>query len=328
MSIDIEKIPEETNEILAESEPREALPRVGKPMAIKETKKPEHQNIPGVDEIDREQEISWDNLVFVRTTDVAPKNKNGRLVIETPYSGTKNRPLSEVDQRTTTHWAINHHVRATAGGWRREGSEELPYIIIAPAKGMIELNAKPRNFADVDTFWDKDLVLPEGTVIVRRPGTEFKIPSSFKNKTHVIDRDPSRPAAADIADVLEHLGFTPIKGGQKYSRTKGVDKVFDNFAKWEKLESGVHQFDETNRFEAKYSQMDNPKYLLHVLHFFLNPGRKPVNEQAEELIRRKLRSVAETDGETMKKIAERYEMSIEEIEDIFEQAKDLLQGRI
>lgn len=312
---------------LAESEPRELLPKIGKSMEERLVRKEKYADIPGINAIDPDQEIDWEHLVFVRATDVVPKIKNGSIVVETPYSGTKSKSISEVDPRTTTHWAVNHHVRSSPGGWRREGSEQLPFIIIAPGKGMREKNPKPRNFADVDTFWDQDLTLPENTVIVRQPGTEIRIPQSMKGKIHIIDRDPNKSAEEDIADIIDRLGFTPIKGGYNYSKTEGVAEVFDRFASKEGLESGIHQVDETNRFEKNYSQLDDAQHIIHALEYFLDPDYKPVNDQARELLERKLQAIAKADALYIQEFAAKNRILPEKAQEIFDKVKELLKKK-
>ena len=233
-----------------------------------------------------------------------------------------------MDPRTTSHWAVNHHVRANAGDWNREGAEELPYIIVTPAKGLVETNGKPKNFGDVDTFWDKDLILPEGTVVIRRADANLQIPRVLKDKIHIVNRDSTLPAENDVADILKRINFTPIKGGKNYSKTDGVSESFNDFAEKENLESGVHQFDETNRFENKYSQLDDSRLMLNAIAFFTSPNFKPANEQIEKLLQRKLSAIAQADIETVTQFYLKNKISEAEARELFDQAKTLLNGKI
>lgn len=318
-----EKAPKTIETTIADIQSRESLPKIGKPMVVIEKNK-SPDKIAGVEKIDQNQKINWENLIFVRTTEVPPTICEDKLLVQTPYSGTADKPIDKIDPRTTTHWTINHHIRATAGGWNRPQAETLPYIIMAPAKNLVELNSEPKNFADVDTYWDKDLILPPNTVIISQPNAKINLPTEQKEQIHVVKRDQEKSAEQDVAEILSKMGFTPIKGGQKYSRTQGISEVFNEFAKQQNLDSGSHQFDETNRFENKFSQLDNSYNMLQALSVFTDPAYQPANEQIAQLIKRKLEAITRANINDISRFAQKNKISESQAAELFAQAKKMI----
>jgi len=243
------------------------------------------------------------------------------LIVKTPYSGTKRNSIDSVDPRMTTHWTVNHHVRSSSVGWQRIGSEQMPVIIIAPAKGFVEKNGNPKNFADVDTFWDKDIILPKETVIICGSCQKDK---KLKN-INIIVRKNEVFAESDVVDVLSRMGYTPIKGGQSYSRTDGVSEVFNNFAQKKNLDSGEHYVDETSVFENKYFRLDDPRHVLGAVQFFLQPDYRPLNEQVQELLTRKLKEIVKMDEIKIQAIAKKFNMPQEKVSDVYLKAKQMIE---
>lgn len=311
--------------IIAESEPKESLPKIGKPMEGAVPEAPDAL-IPGVESIDRNQKPTWDNLVFVRATDHGPMiDKDGSLILETPYSGTKDKQVDEIDPRMTLSWTVNHHVRPHSE-WRKE---KLPFVILASAKGLVEANKKPDNFADVDSFWIGNMKLPENTVIARLPGHEIKIPEFYKGKIHAVDLDPDKDPQRQIADIVKQLGYTPIKGGRNYSKTDGVSEVFNSFSERESLESGMHRKSSPDVFEDRYSKLvsDDIKSLESAVGAFVSPDHAVSYKEAEELVEKKLQQLSQADDSYMKRYVKEGRTSFEEVKETFKKMKRWIESR-
>lgn len=289
----------------------ENLPRLGWPMKTLPVSESHYPNLPGIDRLDTSQEITWDNLAFVRVVEHGPVLDNaGNLVLQTPYAGTKEQHPFLRDPRTTLHWTINHHVRPH-NDWRStEEAADLPFIIVMPGSGIKETSQEPINLSEVDSFWDHDMILPAGTVILYKPGQKIEIPPSLNGKIHLVEWDQKTDPQLLIAKVLEQLGYTPIKGGMHGSKTDGVNEVIQNFNAREGLDSGNHQFHETNRFERHLSQITTTD-MLAGLRYFSNPRCPKFNKNAEELLADVLKAIVEANPEdsndkTVAAYAERY----------------------
>jgi len=299
-----------------ETEIKQELPKIGEPM---EGVIPEAPNaeIPGAEAVDKNQEITWDNLVFIRATNHLPKiNKDGNLILETPYSGTKEKNVDEIDPRMTVSWSINHHVRPH-GDWKRE---KLPYIIISPAKELVENNGKPDNFADVDSYWVGDMKLPENTVILSNPKEKNNIPQSIFDKAHIKEFNPKEKPERITADTLEKLGYTPIKGGKDYSRTSGISEIFNSFAKKENIESGIHRKSDADVFEDRFDKLKSHD-IEHVFYtakeFIESDPKKFINEDARKLVFKKIDQLANMDEEEMEKYLKEGGPSLDKIKKVF-----------
>lgn len=96
--------------------------------------------------------LSWQNLVFVRKTDVPPVLRENRLII-----------LKSL-RLPTLHWALNSPVLSHSDGcW----ADKL-LTIFAPAEETVEKNDPPLYLNNVNTFWyDTELTLPEHTVFLQ-----------------------------------------------------------------------------------------------------------------------------------------------------------------
>ena len=113
----------------------EKIPKLGKKLERDEN-----------DQLDLDQDISWENLALVRATDYIPKIENHELKVLTPWEATKG--TEKEIPRITTHWCMNHKVEShIEGNW-----DDKPYLIISPGEGTIEKNGKPENLYAVDTF--------------------------------------------------------------------------------------------------------------------------------------------------------------------------------
>ena len=69
--------------------------------------------------------------------------------------------------RTTVHTTLNHVVTAHGyGSW-----DDMPIVILAPYKGVVQENGNPAEIATADTYWSTNpkhgLVLPKGTFVIR-----------------------------------------------------------------------------------------------------------------------------------------------------------------
>lgn len=113
--------------------------------------------------IEGSQEIDWNQICFVRALknidQISVEHKDGadRLMALSLLSSTKGEL-----PRVTTHWSINHKVSSHAfGSWN-----DSSLIIISPGADMVKENGLPFSLAVFDTYWDKDLVIPQGSVVL------------------------------------------------------------------------------------------------------------------------------------------------------------------
>lgn len=303
-------------ETTQEAEIKQELPKIGEPMKGVITEAP-NAEMPGAEAVDKDQEITWDNLVFIRATDHLPKiNKDGNLILETPYSGTKEKNVDEIDPRMTVSWSINHHIRSH-GDWKRE---KLPYIIISPAKELVENNGKPDNFADVDSYWIGDMKLPKNTIILSNPKEKNNISQNISDKAYIKKFNLKEKPERITADTLEKLGYTPIKGGKGYSRTSGISEVFNSFAKKENIESGIHRKSDADVFEDRFDKLKSHD-IEHVFYtakeFIESDPKKFINEDARKLVFKKIDQLANMGEEEMKKYLREDGPSLDKIKKVF-----------
>lgn len=163
----------------------------------------------GTFDIKEGQDVELDNIVFIRTTDYCPVERGGKLVVETPYEATKNEEDEDkVALRLTTHWTTNHKVSShMMGNW--EGS---PYTILSPGKKMVEANGIPLNLYPIDTFWNHNLELPEGTTMLR-VGEDAGERLEIKNGINIIHLRPDEPVDSVISMVMKRMGYSEMSGG-------------------------------------------------------------------------------------------------------------------
>lgn len=231
-------------EILKEKykEVLEKNPRLGKEISLDKSRHPEAGR-----EYDANQEISWDNIVFIRAEDKFPVQKEDELRISTPYE-------TEEAPRMTSHWCLNHKVVSHLyGNW--EGS---PYTIISPGKKMISKNGNPENLNGVDTYWLHGIDLPENSIILCREGAEIpNLSPELSKKINILEIDPKEEKKV-ISMLLEKMGYTELIGGTHYMEfDKNIDTLTHKLALKENIEStGLHIGDWTQKLE-EYLDSEN-----------------------------------------------------------------------
>lgn len=160
-------------------------------------------------ELEKGQGVIPENLVFVRVTDNPPVKDQEKFVLETPYEATQDN--ENTVYRLTTHWAVNHTVESHIGG----NFEGRDYTMIIPGASMLKENGRPECLLTVDTFWDKNLSLPENTVVVTT-GEE-----DFNSGTLHLQEGEDMATVTRVA--MEAMGYTTVSANQHYSETP-----FDN----------------------------------------------------------------------------------------------------
>lgn len=193
-----------------------------------------------------EQEISTDQLVFIRADDYAPKvDESGQLKVLNAYDAT-NKKI----RRLTNHYTLNHRVTGNNGGsW-----ENKPYQFIIPGKKMIEVNGNPENLYAVDSFWNKSNTLPEGTVIIYEKGKKPEVPEELENKMILIERDTDINDKELVSLVLEQMGYSEIEGGEVRTEKgyENFDYSLKSLADKEGLSSTIHD----NTWSARFDNVD------------------------------------------------------------------------
>lgn len=179
------------------------------------------------------QEISFDQLVFVRADEYMPSiDKNGNLNVLNATDATG----GEID-RMTNHFTLNHLVESNDGGnW-----DNRDFQFIIPGNEMIEANGDPENLYSVDSFWTKSTVLPEGSVIIVNEEKKTEIPKELNDKYIVIKRDKETNNRELVSAVLDKMGYTEIRGGGSYSNSKNIDSMITHFANKENIRAEVHR---------------------------------------------------------------------------------------
>lgn len=151
-----------------------------------------------------EQPIDWKHLAFVRTFNLLPStNEKGQLCLV---------PTKETGPNIKTiHWSINHKVESHFYGcWAG-----CRYTVIVPAETMVKTNGVPLVLNHVDTFWDKELVIPEGSVILFREGTisETDLKKLQKCYNLVMFKANFKSEHRMFVATLQKLGYSYLPGG-------------------------------------------------------------------------------------------------------------------
>lgn len=178
--------------------------------------------------------INWDQICFVRAIkdprqiSVVEKNGTKRLVAQSVLTSSKGESA-----RTTTHWSINHKVSPHMfGTW-----DDSSLIIISPGKEMIKENGLPFSMASFDTYWEKDLIIPQSSTIIYGPD----LPENILNIKKV--RFVRTIIRKEIVNKeIKHLGYTVEKEDiGTYSHTPGFDAAIYGLAENEGiLQIGGH----------------------------------------------------------------------------------------
>ena len=191
---------------------------------------------------DPDQEISWDNIVFVRSQNSLPLEKDGVLQVSTPFeeSGVS---------RLTTHWTLNHKVKPHSyGNWEKNSC-----LIICPGRDMVDINGAPENLYGIDTFWAKGVKLPENAVIISSAESSENVGSMLK----FLKIDPrDEPLVLDV--LLEKMGYTKFRGGNHYLEWDiNMDRIIRTFSKKNNILSGRHEHNWTERLENFLDDFDS-----------------------------------------------------------------------
>lgn len=108
---------------------------------------------------DGEQEniLSLAQLSMVHTSKFLPlRDESGQIIIKTRFD-------TQGFSRASLHFTVNHLVKAHLyGSW-----DESPFVVVAPLKGMLEQNGKPRALGGIDSWW------------LRNPGQPVECPNAI-----------------------------------------------------------------------------------------------------------------------------------------------------
>lgn len=172
------------------------------------------------------QEITAENIAFVRTTDYLPPEIDGARTVLTAFNATRNdkNPVF----RLTSHWTANHVVHNHSMG-EFEGRN---VTIIAPAVEMLKENGIPEAMLPVDTFWNNDIRLPENSVII-----------TYENaaKTEGVIQLKKEDDSETITTLaLKAMGYSTVQDHPTYTEN-GFDRgVIDLGKKIGVIESKLH----------------------------------------------------------------------------------------
>lgn len=190
-----------------------------------------------------EQEITPNNLVFIRADDYVPEiNENGELKILSAYDATDGKVW-----RLTDHFTLNHRVASNNGGsW-----ENKNYQFIIPGEKMVETNGLPENLYSIDTFWAKSIELPQDTVIIYEHGKKPAIPEGREKDFILIERGEDVNDKELISLVLERMNYSEIQGEawSALPQYKKFDEEVRSFAEKEHLRSGPHVYSWSDALE-------------------------------------------------------------------------------
>ncbi|MEI6742103.1 MAG: hypothetical protein WCK71_03220 [bacterium] len=121
----------------------------------------------------QEKVLPLAQLSMVHTSKFPPlRDESGQVIIKTRFD-------AQGFSRASLHFTVNHLVKAHLyGSW-----DESPFVVVAPLKGMLEQNGKPRALGGIDSWW------------LRNPGQPVECPGAI-----VI-----APNAREGAPLLESL---------------------------------------------------------------------------------------------------------------------------
>lgn len=108
------------------------------------------------------REITLEQICFVKAlkdSSCIRQSPDGRLYLPTLATVTNGE-----ETRITNHTSINHLVNDNQGGYW--GTSEV--IVVMPGKNAFELNGVPENLTHYDTFWSRDVQIPDGSIIIWR----------------------------------------------------------------------------------------------------------------------------------------------------------------
>lgn len=164
-------------------------------------------------EISDGQEITPENIAFVRTTDYLPIDKDGAKTVLTAFEATRND--KEPVFRLTSHWTVNHVVHDHTMG-EFEGRK---VTIIAPAGEMLQENGTPESMLPVDTFWNNNIRLPKNSVVITYERTE--------ETEGVIQLEKEDDSETITMLALRAMGYSTVKDHPTYTETGFDIGVYD-----------------------------------------------------------------------------------------------------
>jgi hypothetical protein len=249
------------------------LPKVGEP----------------VDKLDFKEDgivaIDWKNLVFIRSSDELPTLRGKDMLLHTgkalksvgfndsfekylkkKYNNDINDPentwikeephykdfetfrkwmIDAHSTRWTKHFTLNHVVSSHSGGnWT--GNK---YIYLMPGESMIKTNGKPASLFAIDTYYDKSLVVSDGTVVLYLPEAEEEVrefvSKTAENRNQIyflkIKGDIVDYELQDANNAIEAMGYTTFSGGSHYSTDDNLDSEMRDLQDREDIrKSGLH----------------------------------------------------------------------------------------
>lgn len=180
--------------------------------------------------------MDWDKICFVRSVrswdQIQVKNVDGekRIVMPSIINSTKGEA-----PRLTLHWALNHKVSAHMWGtW-----DNAPITIIASGENTIKENGKPLSLYAVDTYWSKDVIVPDNSIIIY----SGEIPPEFSDLKGIFIKSP--------------VGIDEIQKSHEVNDASLKELEKHNVNKYEELES--EYFRMTSEMGEKVNTVVNKK---------------------------------------------------------------------
>jgi len=126
---------------------------------------------------DGEQEniLSLAQLSMAHTSKFPPlRDESGQIIIKTRFD-------AQGFSRASLHFTVNHLVKAHLyGSW-----DESPFVVVAPLKGMLEQNGKPRALGGIDSWW------------LRNPGQPVECPGAIVAAPNTREGSPLLESSGD-----------------------------------------------------------------------------------------------------------------------------------
>lgn len=194
----------------------------------------------------REEHLPLEEIYVVHCTDYPPKKKDGHLTIPSTF-----KAIDRAYPRTTIHFSLNHPVAPVQGAMLRSHDwGDKKFVVIAPMKGMIELNGNPYALITQDTWWGTgdtaEVTLPEGTIIVAKPDAAKKVPSAENAEVIEVSNSP----VSETPQVLKEHGIKHIPG-----KTPGEAKLADELGAFYGLHGGMMGLSADGSESYLYSEM-------------------------------------------------------------------------
>lgn len=232
-----------------------------------------------------------EDLALVRvmsSPDPIGVDAQGNVVIQSTFLGNPQKDADSI-YRTSKHFTVNSAVAPVKPAYSPTlidwSSGDV--IVITPMDEFVRINGPPNTFSVQDTWWTPgtydDLVLPKGTVLVIRDGSEAL--TEYANLPGVVIVKAENPYASS-REILEQLGYQYKAQGTEFSKAASETENFLNenvFAYKLGSQTGLHTGSPTQIVGDDLAARYTPNLTANRLADWSN-GNLPENIRKETVI--------------------------------------------